>query len=171
MPKVKRMLILLFVLLSCVGCDQATKLLAQQHLAAAPIQEYGNGLFRLIYAENSGAFLGLGATLSPGMRFWIFVVLAALLLVGIGVAALRFSSKTPIQVVMALALILGGGLSNLIDRILNEGRVIDFMQIGIPQLRTGIFNVADMALMAGLGLMLISAWHDDKTTLERATDE
>ena len=171
MQKVKRMVILLIVLVSCVGCDQATKLLAQQHLAAAPIQEYGNGFFRLIYAENSGAFLSLGATLSPAMRFWIFVVLAAALLVGIGVAALRFSSHTPIQVVIALALILGGGLSNLIDRILNEGRVIDFMQIGIPQLRTGIFNVADMALMAGLAVMFIIALRDAKTNPEISTAE
>ena len=171
MQKVKRMVILLFVLLSCVGCDQATKLLAQQHLATAPVQEYGNGLFRLIYAENPGAFLSLGATLSPAMRFWVFVVLAAALLVGIGVAALRFSSHTPIQVVIALALILGGGLSNLIDRILNEGRVIDFMQIGIPQLRTGIFNVADMALMAGLAVMLIITLRDAKTNPEISTDE
>lgn len=171
MQKVKRMVILLIVLVSCVGCDQATKLLAQQHLVAAPIQEYGNGFFRLIYAENSGAFLSLGATLSPAMRFWIFVVLAAALLVGIGVAALRFSSHTPIQVVIALALILGGGLSNLIDRILNEGRVIDFMQIGIPQLRTGIFNVADMALMAGLAVMLIITLRDAKTNPEISTAE
>jgi len=171
MQKVKRMLILLFVMVSCVGCDQATKLLAQQHLATAPMQEYGNGFFRLIYAENPGAFLSLGATLSPAMRFWVFVVLAAALLVGIGVAALRFSAHTPIQVVIALALILGGGLSNLIDRVLNDGRVIDFMQIGILQLRTGIFNVADMALMAGLGLTLIIALRDAKAKPELSTDE
>ena len=48
-----------------------------------------------------------------------------------------------------------GGISNMIDRVLS-GAVIDFMNIGIGNLRTGIFNVADMAIMAGLFLVVIA---------------
>ena len=51
MQKVNRIILLLFVLISCVGCDQATKMLARQHLATAPVQEYIGGLFRFIYAQ------------------------------------------------------------------------------------------------------------------------
>ncbi|MEZ4617845.1 MAG: signal peptidase II [Caldilineaceae bacterium] len=47
----------------CVGCDQATKMIARQELATAPMQEYRDGFFRLLYAENPGAFLSLGASL------------------------------------------------------------------------------------------------------------
>jgi signal peptidase II len=156
MQKMKRILILLFVLISCVGCDQATKLVARQTLATAPVQEYAGGLFRLVYAENPGAFLSLGATLPATTRFWIFVVMAALLLTGVGIFALRSLQQTPLPVIVAIALVIGGGLGNLIDRIVHDGRVVDFMQVGFPWLRTGVFNVADMAIMTGVGLMLLT---------------
>jgi signal peptidase II len=156
MQKMKRILILLFVLISCVGCDQATKFVARQTLATAPVQEYAGGLFRLVYAENPGAFLGLGATLPATARFWIFVVMAALLLTGVGIFALRSLQQTPLLGIVAIALVIGGGLGNLIDRIVHDGRVVDFMQVGFPWLRTGVFNVADMAIMTGVGLMLLT---------------
>ena len=156
MQKVNRLLILFFVLISCVGCDQATKFVARQTLATAPVQEYAGGLFRLVYAENPGAFLSLGATLPATTRFWIFVVIAALLLIGVGIFALRSLQQTPLPVIVAIALVIGGGLGNLIDRIVNDGRVVDFMQVGFPWLRTGVFNVADMAIMTGVGLMLLT---------------
>jgi signal peptidase II len=57
---------------------------------------------------------------------------------------------------VAIALVIGGGLGNLIDRIVHDGRVVDFMQVGFPWLRTGVFNVADMAIMTGVGLMLLT---------------
>jgi signal peptidase II len=47
-------------------------------------------------------------------------------------------------------LIVGGGVSNLIDRLRYGGYVVDFLNVGIGSLRTGIFNVADMAIMAGV---------------------
>jgi signal peptidase II len=163
MQKVNRILLLFFVLISCVGCDQATKLLAKQTLATAPVQEYAGGLFRFVYAENPGAFLSLGATLPDAARFWIFVVAAALLLGGVGVFALRFSQRTPLLLVIALALVMGGGLGNLIDRIVNNGHVIDFMQIGISRLHTGIFNVADMAIMTGVAMTLFATLQSKPT--------
>ena len=162
MQKVNHILILLFVLVSCVGCDQATKLMARQTLATAPMQEYAGGLFRFVYAENPGAFLSLGASLSVTARFWIFIVIAALLLVAVGIFALQFSQQTPPIIIVALALVLGGGLGNLIDRIIYDGRVVDFMQVGIPRLRTGVFNVADMAIMAGVTIMLLTTLRRDQ---------
>ncbi|MCB0188836.1 MAG: signal peptidase II [Caldilineaceae bacterium] len=151
---------LVVVLISCVGCDQATKMIARQELATAPMQEYWNGFFRLVYAENPGAFLSLGANLHPDMRFWVFTVFVGLLLSGLGWFALRYIQKAPLPFVIAVALIAGGGLGNLIDRLLYDGHVVDFMQIGFSPLRTGVFNVADMAIMAGTGLMFIYAWRE-----------
>jgi signal peptidase II len=77
------------------------------------------------------------------------------------VFALRVSVTVKAQapLLIALALFLGGGIGNLIDRLTNDGRVIDFMHIGFGFLRTGIFNVADMALMTGVVLLaLYSYW-------------
>jgi signal peptidase II len=162
MSKTNRLLILLLVLLACVGLDQATKSIARQTLSTRPPQEFLGGLFRLEYAENAGAFLSLGAALSEEARFWVFTVFVTLLLVALVVFALRMSSHTPLLVVIAIALIVGGGVSNLIDRLLNDGRVVDFMQLSLGPLHTGIFNVADIAIMVGLGLMLIVAFRDGK---------
>ena len=67
------------------------------------------------------------------------------------------SSKISRTGVIASGLIIGGGLSNLIDRLVNNGAVIDFLNLGIGSLRTGIFNVADMAIMLGAVLML---WYE-----------
>jgi signal peptidase II len=56
----------------------------------------------------------------------------------------------------SIALIVGGGVSNLIDRLRYGGYVVDFLNVGIGPLRTGIFNVADMAIMAGVILWAFS---------------
>ena len=53
-------------------------------------------------------------------------------------------------------MVLGGGFSNLLDRMLKSGAVADFMNIGIGNVRTGIFNLADVAIMVGAGVLL--AW-------------
>ena len=57
--------------------------------------------------------------------------------------------------VASSALIIGGGLGNLIDRILNQGAVIDFMNMGIGPIRTGVFNVADLAILAGIFIFVV----------------
>jgi signal peptidase II len=57
--------------------------------------------------------------------------------------------------IVSLSLIAGGGFSNLIDRIANGGYVVDFLNIGLGGIRTGIFNIADMAIMMG-GILLIA---------------
>ena len=53
------------------------------------------------------------------------------------------------------ALIIGGGIGNLIDRLIHDGSVTDFMNIGIGRVRTGIFNAADIFLIVGLGLFIL----------------
>ncbi len=155
MRKLQRIAILLFVMLVSVGCDQATKSVAQETLAGREPVVFLNGMVRLQYAENPGAFLSLGAGLPSKAQHWIFVVLVALILGGVVFFMFRSSLKMHILSLVGLALFAGGGLGNLIDRLTNDGRVIDFMNVGIGPVRTGIFNVADMALMAGIGLLAV----------------
>ncbi|MEM7539323.1 MAG: signal peptidase II [Chloroflexota bacterium] len=159
MHKTIRLSLLICMLILCVGCDQATKTLAQQNLMGQAPQSFLNGLFRLHYAENPGAFLSLGANLSPEVRFWIFTVLASALLIGMAVFLIRYAQQMSIGMALATTLLLGGGFSNLIDRVFNEGRVVDFMVIGVDtewiSLYTGVFNFADMAIMTGTGLLMI----------------
>jgi signal peptidase II len=80
------------------------------------------------------------------MSVVVGLVLAALL-------AYLFISKPENPVVaIAVALIVGGGVSNLMDRLRYGGYVVDFLNVGVGPLRTGIFNVADMAIMVGVFL-------------------
>lgn len=142
--------------LICILLDQASKAVARQRLVGAPAREFVSGLLRIEYAENPGAFLSLGANLPDETRFVVFTVFVVALLIGLAVFALRMPDDTPMAVVVAIALVIGGGLSNLIDRLVNDGRVVDFMQLGVGPLHTGVFNVADVAIMSGLALMLLS---------------
>jgi signal peptidase II len=59
--------------------------------------------------------------------------------------------------VVALSLIIGGGVGNLIDRVFNHGAVIDFLNLGVGSLRTGIFNAADVQILTGIGLLLLQS--------------
>jgi signal peptidase II len=154
MHKINRLFALLIILLCCVGCDQATKALAGRHLAQSAPLEVGNRLLLLAYAENPGAFMGLGAALPAGVRFWVLTVGVLLLLAGALFYVGRRAHRLSLLNTVSVALIMGGGLSNWLDRLLNEGRVIDFMQLGVGMLRTGVFNVADMAISTGVVLLL-----------------
>jgi signal peptidase II len=57
----------------------------------------------------------------------------------------------------AVALILAGGLGNLIDRVCRNGVVIDFLNLGVGSMRTGIFNMADMAITTGVIILLVES--------------
>ena len=155
MLRAKRIALLFVILITCVGCDQATKSVAQNQLAAIPPISYLNGLVRLEYIENDGAFLSLGANLSANTQFWIFTVFVSAILFGLLLFTLRISHKITLPLLVALALYLGGGMGNLLDRLTNNGHVVDFMSLGIGPLRTGVFNVADMAIMAGAVIFIL----------------
>lgn len=137
-----------------VVLDHLTKLLAVEHLRVAPRYTYLGDTLRLQYSENAGAFLGLGADLDPKVRFWLLTVAVGLLLAGILVLLFTREGVTRGEAV-GLTLIGAGGFSNWIDRLLNGGVVIDFLNAGLGDLRTGIFNLADMAITGGVVFLAV----------------
>ena len=145
------------LLVACVGCDQVTKALAAQHLAGRPPVMMLGGAFRLLYAENTGAFLSLGAGLPETARLWIFVIITGAVLGLLLFYGLTHKDSLRPWEVVALALVVGGGIGNLIDRV-TLGLVRDFLFLGVGRLRTGVFNVADMAITGGALLMLAGLW-------------
>jgi len=136
----------------CVLIDQLTKVWATSTLPMDAPWRYLGDVLRLQYAKNTGAFLSLGAGLSDGARFWIFVVGVGGLIVAMSIYLFRSSSLMRIEV-WAFSLAIAGGIGNLIDR-LTFGFVRDFMNVGIGPVRTGIFNVADMAISAAACLLV-----------------
>jgi signal peptidase II len=153
MRNLQRFAVVTLTLLSCVGCDQMSKTSARSLLASGNAQSYLGDSLRLQLVENPGSFLSLGASLPEHFRFALFTAAVAALLLGLVAASLFVRRLEPWRVI-ALALVAGGGISNLIDRLMYEGRVTDFLNVGIGGVRTGIFNVADMAIMSGALLLL-----------------
>ena len=145
-------ILLLILVVSTIGCDRVTKHLATTKLAGASPRSYFADTLRLEYSENSGAFLNLGADLPKWVRTTIFTLGVGLTLTLLALAGLRLH-WAGLRLVGA-ALIWAGGTSNLIDRAA-RGIVIDFINVGVSSLRTGIFNVADLAIVLGFALVLI----------------
>jgi signal peptidase II len=140
-------------LCGCVGCDQVTKSAARAMLASGVTESLFADSLRLQLVENPGSFLSLGASLPDHWRFGIFTAAVAVLLAGLVSMSLFARRLSPARFI-ALGLVAGGGISNLIDRLVYDGRVTDFLNVGIGSLRTGIFNLADMAILAGALLLI-----------------
>jgi signal peptidase II len=149
----RRLLLILTILVSCVGCDQTTKLVARTYLPPTErVSLLGDGI-RLEIATNYGAFLSMGESIPQPWRAVLLSVGVAVLLVGVFAYALFHGSGNPL-IVSALGMVAGGGLSNLIDRWVYGGYVLDFLNVGIGPVRTGIFNVADVCILVGVFLFL-----------------
>lgn len=151
MKTFRRALLLCLLLAGTAGCDRVTKHFAVTTLAGMPGQSYLGDTFRLDYYENSGGFLSAGATWRPETRTVVFQSANGIFLLGTLILAVRYQWSR--LAAAGLILFVAGGMSNLIDRV-TIGSVIDFMTIGIGSFRTGIFNVADVAILAGVALLL-----------------
>jgi len=154
----ERFLWMLLICLPFVGADQFTKMQATAHLMGKPAMSFWDDTVRLQYALNPGAWGSLGSQLPDPIRKLVFTVGVGLILA----VLMGYIIKTtqPLIVTIALSLVLAGGLGNLIDRAL-YGHVVDFMYIGfkgISWMHTNIFNVADVAIMIGGGLLLFHAF-------------
>jgi signal peptidase II len=155
-PQLARIAIVLLTVGANVTFDQVTKQIAREKLMGHPPISYWNDFFRLLYVENRGAFLSLGADLSDQLRYWVLHIFPVVLLVGMLIYVM-FNRQLDRLQVLSLAFIIGGGLSNVYDRLV-YGQVTDFMNMGLFGIRTGVFNFADVSIMIGLGLMLPSAF-------------
>lgn len=154
MKDLRRLVLLCLLLAATAACDRATKQFAMTTLAGAADQSFLSNTVRLTYHENPGAFLGVGAQWRPERRTTFFQFGNGLFLLATAVLALRSQFSRLGQA--GLALFLAGGFSNLVDRVA-LGRVIDFLKVGIGPLRTGVFNVADMAIIAGVAILITEA--------------
>ena len=149
-----RLLLAALLLVVCIACDLGTKHAAES-LRGKPPHEIAGGFMTLSYAENRGAMLSIGSGLPESARFLIFTAGVSLLLAGIA-GVILFASALSRPSVVALSLMLAGGGSNLFDRLSNDGRVVDFVILGAGGFRTGIFNLADLAIMLGASLFLVT---------------
>jgi len=157
--------LLLFVTIAgTIACDRVTKHVAVSALAGAPGRSFLADTIRLEYAENAGGFLSLGARLPPAVRTALFTTATGLMLLVMTTTVVR--SRWTGWPLIGAALFLTGGASNWLDRVV-RGSVVDFLNVGFGPLRTGIFNVADMAIMLGLALCVWSTAMSRRTNVTR----
>lgn len=135
--------------------DQVTKILVEQTLRVGdsiPVVETFD-FFRLTYITNTGAAWGL-------LRGYYVLFIGAALIVS--VACVWIIQTAPeSRVRLTAALILGGGLGNMVDRIFLRTGVVDFLDVGIYSYRWPAFNVADMMLVAGVVVFIGSVLIND----------
>lgn len=135
--------------------DQVSKYIAVYLLEGRGVVSLFGDCLRFLFAENRGGFLSMGASLSEGMRTVVFVAATSIFLLLFFLYTL-FDKHVNGAALFASSMIIGGGIGNLIDRTVRDGAVIDFVNVGVGGLRTGIFNVADMAVLFGCIVMFFS---------------
>jgi signal peptidase II len=132
--------------------DQLTKFFIVKYLPLHDTVPVVLGLFNIIHIKNPGGAFGLLANLTPGMRTFIFLFISSL---AVGLI-LYFYLKTPVNqtwLAAGFALIFGGAIGNLIDRI-RFGVVTDFLDFYISKYHWPAFNVADSAITVGIGIFI-----------------
>ncbi len=132
--------------------DQFTKALIIDHVPFHQTIPVMRGFFNITHIHNPGGAFGLMANLSPTLRSIIFLFISSL---AVGLI-FYFYKKTPPNypwLAAAFALIFGGAIGNLIDR-LRFGFVIDFLDLYISNLHWPAFNVADSAISVGIGIFV-----------------
>ncbi len=142
-----------------VVLDALTKVVAVDRLTPAyvPHPVFGEW-FRLTLVYNPGAAFGLH--LGPWSR-WIFMGLTVIALV----VMWRLYRQAPPDArwrPWALALVSGGALGNLVDRVRSPRGVVDFLDVGVGAWRWPTFNIADMAVSTGAVILAIVLWHEEE---------
>ena len=148
MPRKIIFVLLLLMVAGLVGCDHTTKALALAHLAGQHPVEIIPGLLDLSYAQNTDVGFGALRWIPTHIRFPLLVA------TGIGLvfvlAGLLFRRRQVPLEALAYGALLAGAIGNVGDRVL-RGFVVDFIHVH----RWPVFNVADICLVVGIGLLLL----------------
>ncbi len=144
----------LWLTLLVLGLDQLSKQLVETRFSLYEVQPL-TPFLNLTLAYNEGAAFSFLSD-QGGWQRWLFIALASLvsLVLTLWMARLDREDRT---LACALALVLGGALGNLLDRVL-FGHVIDFIDLYYRQWHWPAFNLADSAITAGVLLLMVDAF-------------
>lgn len=150
--RLSRITRLILIAVGIVSLDQVTKLLIEHHLPLYDSIPVIQGFFNITHIHNPGGAFGVFAQAGPGVRQFFFIGVSVLAL---GVVCYFYwtTSREYVFLSLAFALIFGGAVGNLIDR-LRFGEVIDFLDFYINGWHWPAFNVADSAITVGVGICL-----------------
>jgi signal peptidase II len=164
-------LLIIITMLVNIGCDQGTKHLAREHLKNEGTIHVIHTLFILRYAENDGGFLSLGSDIPQPFKTIVLIIFPVIMVTGL-LFYLILNKHLTLLHVLCISTILGGGISNIYDRIAHNGFVTDFLNFGIGNIRTGILNCADISITFGvIFLIIIHIVYEKKMQEEKNTRE
>lgn len=141
----------IFFLVVCL--DQLTKLWLVQNFSLYESRMIIPGLFNLTYLTNTGAAFGFLAGHPAWWRQVFFITMALVALIAIFFLHRKIAAESRWYTV-SLALIAGGAVGNLIDRV-RQGAVIDFLDVYLSTHHWPAFNVADSGICVGVGIFLL----------------
>jgi signal peptidase II len=166
MKKINRLQLFCILFVALIAIDQITKGIAKAYLLGKESYSFLYDTIRLIYVENTGAFLSFGSTWPDSLSFIVFVILPLVFLILLAVYLIKNRNTMNFIVYLSMIFIASGGFGNLIDRILYHRHVTDFLNFGIGNVRTGILNFADMYVTTGVILLIFFYMKDSKKPKE-----
>lgn len=149
---ISRVVYAAIALLVFVG-DQVTKSMVDASIPEHEIVPVIPGFFNLTHVRNGGAAFGLFADSPAPWKTGLLIVISIALL-GSVIGVVWRSRRLQWEAGVGLSLVLGGALSNLLDRI-RMGRVIDFLDFYIRSYHWYTFNLADSAIVVGAGFLVL----------------
>lgn len=154
----------LFVSLGIITLDQWTKWLVEIHLPQHTAQSIIPGFLNLTHVRNTGVAFGLFASHGMNGGSWLLTLLG---LAALAAVTIYFWLASPHDrlLLVSLALVVGGAIGNLIDR-MSSGAVTDFIDVYVGTWHWPSFNVADSAISVGIVLMAIDSFRSRKKPAE-----
>ena len=160
MKNKNRIVLTLIILLCNFSLDRITKLLAVHFLEGEENISFFYNTVILKYVENTGAFLSIGSNWPDSLKYIFMIIIPiGVCLYGLYYCAFKLEDKSLVIIIVS---IIGGGLGNLLDRLVYDFHVVDFINFGIGSLRTGILNVADMSVTFGVFFLVIYTFKTKK---------
>lgn len=153
----KKILILIGVILGGIGIDQLTKILVSSNMEIYESITVIPKVFNITYIHNKGAAFGMLSN-----HRWVFMVVSTIAIIAMSVYLFRFC-KEGMFFKVGLALVISGGIGNMIDRIF-LGYVVDMIEATFIETLFGwsfaIFNVADSFVCVGAGIVIFCLVRD-----------
>jgi signal peptidase II len=138
--------------------DLSTKLLVQRHFVLYDQVDIIGEYLRLTYIYNPGAAFGISLGQHSRQLFLVLSIVALGALLGM----YWFTPVADRMRLVAISLICGGAMGNLVDRVRSESGVVDFIDVGIGDVRWPVFNIADIAVTTGAIILALSLWNEEQ---------
>ena len=150
-----RLLFVAALAVAVFALDRVTKSWVEQNIAVGTARPIAGDYVRIVHAQNTGAAFGLLPE-----RTTLLSVLSVLAVLAIVYYYRRIASGSWL-VSATLGMQLGGAFGNLLDRIA-QGYVIDFVDVGIGDVRFWAFNVADSSIVVGIIVVTFALWYEER---------